>query len=110
MDGVKLEGLTLHVSDLQKSIEFYSKIPGAEKVMQFGDKFAMFRFGAGRLGLIQAAERGFHVELGTDDHLDEIYEKLLAAEIEVESPPTQRQWGRRDCLVRDPDGNLLEFD
>lgn len=110
MKGVRLEGLTLHVSDLEKSVEFYSRIPGAEKLMHFSGKFAMFRFGEGRLGLIQAEKQGFHIELGTEKNLDAMYEAVLAAGFEPESPPTDRPWGRRDFLMRDPDGNFLEFD
>ena len=110
MSGVQLEGLTLHVSDLEKSVEFYSRIPGAQKLMQFGSEFAMFKFGEGRLGLIQAEKNGFHVELSTNKNLDAIYEQVLAAGFQPESPPTQRPWGRRDFLLKDPDGNLLEFD
>jgi catechol 2,3-dioxygenase-like lactoylglutathione lyase family enzyme len=110
VEGVRLEGLTLHVADLQRSVEFYSRIPGAEKVMQFGTKFAMFKFGDGRLGLIQAEKPGFHIELGTEKHLDEMYEKVLAAGFQPESPPTDRPWGRRDFILLDPDGNMLEFD
>jgi catechol 2,3-dioxygenase-like lactoylglutathione lyase family enzyme len=110
VDGVTLEGLTLHVSDVNRSVEFYKKVPGAELLMHFGEQFAMFKFGEGRLGLLRAVKPGFHIELGTEKRLDAMYEAVLAAGIEPESPPTDRSWGRRDFLVRDPDGNLLEFD
>jgi catechol 2,3-dioxygenase-like lactoylglutathione lyase family enzyme len=109
MNGVKLEGLTLHVQDVEKSVEFYARIPGAEKLMHFSGKFAMFRFGEGRLGLVQAEKHGFHVELGTEKKLDEMYEAVLAAGFQPESPPTTRAWGRRDFILLDPDGNMLEF-
>ena len=110
MDGVKLEGLTLHVADVERSVEFYKKVPGAELLMHFAGTFAMFKFGEGRLGLLKADKPGFHIELGTEKRLDEMYERVLAAGIEPKTPPTDRAWGRRDFLVLDPDGNLLEFD
>ena len=110
MNGVQLEGLTLHVKDLEKSVEFYSRIPGAKKKMHFPGKFAMFQMGEGRLGLLQAEKQGFHVELGTGKKLDEMYEAVLAAGFKPESPPTDRPWGRRDFILLDPDGNMLEFD
>lgn len=110
MNGVRLEGLTLHVSDLEKSVEFYSRIPGSQKMMHFAGKFAMFRFGEGRLGLIQAEKLGFHVELDTGKRLDEMYAQVLEAGFTPEEPPTDRPWGRRDFHLLDPDGNLLEFD
>ncbi|MEA2553588.1 MAG: hypothetical protein QOJ65_1764 [Fimbriimonadaceae bacterium] len=110
MEGVKLEGLTLHVANVDASVDFYKKIPGAELMMQFAGKFAMFKFGEGRLGLVQSDQPGFHVELGTEGNLDAMYEAVRTAGIEPAGPPTQRPWGRRDFHVHDPDGNLLEFE
>ena len=105
-----LAGLTLHVQDLARSVEFYSRIPGAEMLVHRPGMFAMFRMGAGRLGLLQAnLPRPFHVELEVPD-LDAMYQELKQAGVEPESPPTDRPWGERDFHVIDPDGNILEFD
>ncbi|MGO8672609.1 MAG: VOC family protein [Capsulimonadaceae bacterium] len=108
MPSSSLEGLTLHVANLEKSVEFYSKVPGAELVMQFPGQFAMFRIGKGRLGLLQHSGTKFHVEIETDD-LDTMHEELIAAGIVPDEPPTVRSWGERDFRVTDPDGNMLEF-
>ena len=105
-----LAGLTLHAQDLERSVAFYSRIPGANLVVHRAGQFAMFRFGQGRLGLLQInLPRPFHIEMEVPD-LDAMYQQLRAAGVEAQSPPTNRSWGERDFHVLDPDGNILEFD
>ena len=38
-----LEGVSLHVKDVKSSIEFYSRIPGAELVLERPGQFARFK-------------------------------------------------------------------
>jgi len=59
-------------------------------------------------GLIaKGALNGVHFH--TDD-LDETFEKLRAAQVEIVQEPTDQPWGTRDCAVRDPSGNLVRID
>jgi catechol 2,3-dioxygenase-like lactoylglutathione lyase family enzyme len=108
MPTATLEGLTLHVADLERSIAFYSKVPGADLTLHIPGQFAMFKIGAGRLGLLQHGETKFHVEIETDD-LDAMHAALIEAGLEPNGPPTTHEWGQRDFLVYDPDGNMIEF-
>jgi catechol 2,3-dioxygenase-like lactoylglutathione lyase family enzyme len=48
----------------------------------------------------------FGVNLATPD-LDNTFERLAAAGIEVVQEPTEQPYGIRDCAVRDPSGNLI---
>jgi len=48
------------------------------------------------------------INLATDD-LDSLYERLEAAGAEIIQEPTEQPWGRRDCAVRDPSGNMLRI-
>jgi catechol 2,3-dioxygenase-like lactoylglutathione lyase family enzyme len=107
MSETSLEGLTLHVADLQRSLDFYCSIPGARVLFERPGQFAMLQIGNGRLGLLQHGS-GFHVEIEAAN-LDEIYVQVRQAGLEPQSPPTVRPWGERDFLVTDPDGNLIEF-
>ena len=109
MAQVSLEGLTLHVADLERSLAFYSRIPGATVEFHRPGLFAMVRIGRGRLGLLQRAAGRFHVELEVDD-LDAMYETLRRAGIEPKGPPVRHPWGERDFQVIDPDGFVLEFE
>ena len=108
MSQVSLNGLTLHVADVERSLEFYRKIPGSTVVVHQVGEFAILRVGRGRLGLLRHDEGRFHIELDTTD-LDAIYDRLLQVGLHPESPPAERPWGERDFLVLDPDGNLIEF-
>ena len=104
-----LAGLTMHVQNLERSVEFYSRLPGAALVAHHPGQFAMFRFGQGRLGLLQIdLPRPFHVEMEVPD-LDAMHSQLKDLGIEAESPPTDRPWGERDFRLIDPDGKILEF-
>ena len=109
--SVSLEGVSLHVADVERSIQFYFRIPGAELLIHVPGKFARFRIGSGYLHVVHLpeVERRFHIEMGADD-LNQLYTELKTLGIEPEGPPTARPWGITDLRVIDPDGNMLEFD
>ena len=104
---VSLVGLTLHVSDVDRSVEFYRRLPDAAVVFHLPGRFAMLRLGEGRLGLLGDQKRPFHVELEVPD-LEAAAADLRRLGFEIDGP-TRRQWGEEDVLLVDPDGNLLEF-
>lgn len=106
-----LEGVSLHVADVEKSVAFYSKFPGAKLTIHRPGQFAKFKIGTGHIQVvaIPASEKDFHVEIDTPD-LNGLYNDLKAAGIEPEGPPTKQFFGRTQFRVIDPDGNILEFD
>ena len=67
--SVSLEGVSLHVTDVERSIQFYSRFPGAELLIHEPGVFARFRIGRGHVHVVHLPEeeRRFHVEMGTDD-------------------------------------------
>jgi len=105
--NVSLEGMTLRVADVERSLEFYSKIPGARVEMHRPGSFALLSIGSGRLGLLQ--EGPTHLEFDTADP-DRLYEQFKAAGLPVEEPPALKSWGEYDFTIHDPDGHCLEFD
>jgi catechol 2,3-dioxygenase-like lactoylglutathione lyase family enzyme len=105
---VSLEGLTLHVQDVERSCEFYARIPGSVLAQHRPGEFALFRIGKGQLGLLRARTPGFHLEIATAD-LDEAYAQMHQRGVEPSGPPKDRSWGERTFMVVDPDGNHLEF-
>jgi catechol 2,3-dioxygenase-like lactoylglutathione lyase family enzyme len=104
---VSLVGLTLHVSDVDRSVEFYRRLPGAAVMFHLPGRFAMLRLGQGRLGLLADQKRPFHVELEVSD-LQAAAADLRGLGFEIDGP-SRRQWGEEDALLVDPDGNLLEL-
>jgi catechol 2,3-dioxygenase-like lactoylglutathione lyase family enzyme len=113
---ISLTGLTLHVDDVERSRDFYMRIPGAVLVEHRPGDFALIQLGEGRLGLLSArylwlGGARFHMELSSSRAgVDALYEQVRASGIEAQSPPTDRAWGERTFNVSDPDGNLIEFD
>ncbi|MDQ6772562.1 MAG: VOC family protein [Candidatus Dormibacteraeota bacterium] len=111
-----LEGLTLHVQDVERSRRFYERLPGAVLIHERPGEFALLQLGGGRLGLLNAqylggGGPGFHMEISTGaDAVDAVYEQVRAAGIEPDGPPADRPWGERTFHVTDPDGNRIEFD
>lgn len=104
-----LEGTTLHVSDVERSLDFYKRVPGAVVEVHRPGRFALLSIGKSRLGLLGVRASGdFHLEISTDD-LDGLYEQLRQEGIEPVEPPQDR-WGDRSFLVKDPDGYWVEFD
>ena len=108
MVDVSPEGVTLHVTDLERSLAFYLKIPGAVLVHQRPGRFALLRIGLGRLSLLQMGKPGFHVEIGTSN-LDALSAQLQQEGIE-KSGPQPEQWGELGFIIKDPDGFSIEFD
>jgi len=104
-----LEGLTLHVRDVERSRQFYERIPGTELLHHRPGQFALFQVGDALLGLLRLKGPGFHLEIATSD-LDGMHRSLLAAGIQPDGPPRQRSWGERTLMVADPDGYQLEFE
>lgn len=107
MNEASLQGLTLHVADVERSLEFYKKIPGAQVQVHRPGDFALIQFGNSRLGLLRHDVGQFHIELETDD-LDALHKNLVAAGIDAK-PPSAKPWGEVDFLVMDPDGYMIEF-
>ncbi|BCJ35386.1 glyoxalase [Actinocatenispora thailandica] len=48
------------------------------------------------------------INLATPD-LDSLFERLAAADVEIVQEPIEQPYGRRDCAVRDPAGNLIRI-
>jgi catechol 2,3-dioxygenase-like lactoylglutathione lyase family enzyme len=120
MQDVRLEGLTLRVESVQRSIEFYNRRLGFTIEINKAPDFAMLRVGGpngGTIGLLpvgqggpsMSAEQraGIHIELTTDD-LDALYEELKTRGVEFFEPPHEEPW-ERSMRVHDPDGYTVEF-
>ncbi len=52
--NVTFEGLTLHVTDIERSLEFYTKIPGARVEVHRPGSFALLSIGNGRLSFLNS--------------------------------------------------------
>ncbi len=106
--NVWLEGLTLQVPDVERSLAFYRRLPGAVLEHHRPGEFALLRIGPGCLGLLGFGAPGFHLEISTDD-LDALHAQLSEAGMQPDGPPADRHWGERTFFMTDPDGTTIEF-
>src|SRR5207248_2990963 len=95
---VRLEGLTLRVESVRRSIEFYGGKLGFSVEIDKAPHFAMIRVGGpqgGTIGLLpfddsssgsRSDRTGIHIEL-TTDHPDALYDELKARGVEFFEPP-----------------------
>jgi len=60
---ISLEGMTLHVADVERSLEFYTKIPGVQVLVHRPGAFALLSIGNGRMGLLKYGPT--HIEFDT---------------------------------------------
>jgi len=121
---VRLEGLTLRVPDVGRSIEFYGDKLGLHVEIDKAPQFAMIRVGgptggtigllvhdhanpAGSASMTPQQRAGIHVELSTDD-VDALYEHLKARGVVFFEPPHEEPW-ERSMRAHDPDGYTVEF-
>ena len=123
MLDVRLEGLTLRVENVKRSIEFYRDKLGFSVEIDKAPHFAMIRVGGptgGTIGLLPMdpansesstmtpeQRAGIHIELATD-HLDELFELLKARGVEFFEPPHEEPW-ERSMRAHDPDGYTVKF-
>ena len=117
----RLEGLTLTVEDVARSVAFYRDKLGLDVAVNAAPAFAMIRHGAGTIGLLSIVEArkegiadstpnqraAIHVEFSTDD-LDALYTELQAKGVAFHQPPHDEPW-ERSMSAFDPDGYNVEF-
>jgi len=67
--GTSLEGVSLHVADVEKSVSFYSKLPSAQLLMHRPGHFAKFKLGEGHIQVVAIPpdEKCFHMEMNAPD-------------------------------------------
>lgn len=114
----------LIVADIDRSLAFYRDLLGLEKLeevplwfgtmhrLHFGDSHVKLidpkeRPGPGPIGLERAL--GFRYLTFQVNNLDDICAACERAGVPFEVPPRELKPGLRLAMVRDPDGNVVEF-
>ena len=113
----------LAVEDMDRSLRFYRDgLGGVPVVVQPPEgppnfvalRFGVFHIGIGLLGRPMMHDEpmrpasGHRLELRFYiEDVDGAASGLAAAGFEIVTPPTDRDWGERNAIVRDPDGNLV---
>src|SRR5438034_11197883 len=87
---ISMEGMTLRVADVERSLAFYQIIAGVEVVVHRSGEFALLFIGKGLLGLLKYGAT--HVEFGTSD-VDGLYQHLKGAGYRVDCSHSLQQLG-----------------
>lgn len=106
---MRLNQVTLAVSDLAQSVEFYRRL-GLEQIVA-DERYARFAcpHGDSTLSLeqIDTVPRSATTVYFECEDLDATVSALEATGVGFEHPPTDEPWLWREARLRDPDGNPL---
>jgi catechol 2,3-dioxygenase-like lactoylglutathione lyase family enzyme len=104
---------TMPVKDLVQAIAFYDSI-GFQTDFRNGALFAIVRRDQVEIGL--APENIHKVPAGTGrcyiklaSGIDAFYADLKAKGIDIRHPLQDEKYGMRECMIADPDQNLVNF-
>ena len=120
MKVTKISAVTLLVSNMKKSVDFYSKIPNFKIVYGGSDsQFTSFLIdGMAKsflnLKLNETHSSDFGRIIFYTDDVDELFaymqdDETISGLGELESKPQDATWGERFFLMVDPDGYKLSF-
>ena len=107
--------VNVFVSDIHQTVEFFSSKVGLTVQTSDSDHgYASFSAGPISFGVAQTDDPnlvGRHTGVGfmTED-IDAEYQRLVAAGVNFEMPPTAQPWGGTLALFLDPDGNVYYLD
>jgi len=120
MKVTKISAVTLPVSDMKKSVDFYSKIPNFKMVYGVPDShFTSFLIEDAAKSYLNLKLNGKH-STGSGriifyvDDVDELFaymenDETISGLGKLESKPQDATWGERFFHMLDPDGYKLSF-
>ncbi|MBO0937280.1 VOC family protein [Fibrella sp. HMF5335] len=107
--AVSLDKFALHVNDVEQSMAYYQRIPGAKLIMHQPGHIAILQLGKNELNLVRLdIMPPFHLEFEVDE-VDQLYADFQAQSFPTDGPPEDKPWGERTFYSKDPDGYLMEF-
>ena len=122
MKVTKISAITLRISDMKKSVDFYSKIPNFKIVYGGSDsQFTSFLIDDEsksylnlRINEVSAEATHWSRIIFYVDDVDELFDYMENDETisrlgNLESKPVDAVWGERFFHVLDPDGYKLSF-
>jgi catechol 2,3-dioxygenase-like lactoylglutathione lyase family enzyme len=103
---------TIPVADIQRALGFYCDVLGFTVSLTNGEPvtFAVIQQGGAQLHLeVQPGKAGSsHAHILVDD-LNAVHQRLLRAGATIHQAPQAQEWGLRDIVIADPDGNTFEI-
>ena len=102
---------TFQVSNLDSSLQFYTTKLGFSERFRFGD-YAGVEYGDVQIHLSgpkatnkrQIGQGGIYIFC---DDVDSYFSEVTSKGASVQAPPKDYEYGMRDFVIEDPDGNLI---
>ena len=108
----RIENVTpiLNVSDMNRSLAFYTDILGFEKADWGDDSFTSINRDKMGIYLCKGAQgvSGTWIWIGFDGDIFSLHQQLKAKGVTIQLPPTNFSWAY-ELQVVDPDGHVLRF-
>jgi len=119
-----IDHVVLTVADMQKTIDFYTRVLGmrletfgeGRKALAFGDQKFNLQDGKSKVDIMAVAKRptpgSVDLCLLAATPLDQIIAELADKGVPIDTGPVRRTGARfaiRSVYIRDPDGNLIEI-
>lgn len=114
---MKLNAFVLFVSDINQSKKFYTHVIGLDIIYDFGNNITLSQ----NIALWKAPEQHpIQQKLDTkadvnkvelyfeEDNIEDCYQKLISAEVEIFQHLHEEPWGQRTFRFFDPDHHLIE--
>ena len=122
MKILSISGYVCYVQDLAKTTEFYERLgfrPGKQQAgrmtcyvnwfsVDFVESNAEDKPGFDKEAKLENRGAGLFINISVDN-VDEFYEGIVAKGFVPSSEPRDWPWGRREFVLRDPDGYKLVF-
>lgn len=118
---MNLVSLRVITDDIKRLVRFYERVTGLLLTWYTHD-FAELTTGSCTLaigstrtlqffapGAVRPADNHTAIIEFRVDDVDQEYQKLKDMNIDLVQEPTTMPWGNRSLLLRDPDGNLVNF-
>lgn len=104
---------TFHVSDLEAALAYYTGVLGFSERFRFGD-YAGVEHGEVQIHLSgpqsmnkrQVGQGSIYIFC---DDVDDYYAEITEKGAKAQAEPKDYEYGMRDFVVEDPDGNLVGF-
>lgn len=121
-DNLAFDNIGIAVTDMSAALDFYGRLGFVPESPT--ETEASLRNGEAALYVFQTPSRDFQPPRRMDmdgnapgiDHIsfkvadvDVTADDLRAVGVEIETGPTNQDWGRRTITVQDPDGNRIWF-
>jgi predicted enzyme related to lactoylglutathione lyase len=100
---LKIENLTIPVSDLKKAVAFYENVLGLKKQNEWSN-YAIFNIADMMLGLDPDPKAELQIFMRVAN-VDDEYKALKEKGVQFITEPKDQYWGGRTAIFKDPDGN-----